>query len=118
MAKKKNYKPDVVVTEEVITEEVIPENFMNEPEEAVADEVREEVPVETKPIYTVKQAATVIALTLNVRKRPSAESEVVKVIRFKDDVEVLDESTSNGWYPVLLPDGTKGYCMSKFIKLI
>ena len=118
MSKKRGYRADVTTVDETIPteviEEVIPKNFMNEPEEAAA----EEVSVETKPIYTVKHAATVIAHTLNVRKRPSADSEIVKVIRFKDYVEVLDESTANGWYPVLLADGTKGYCMSKFIKLI
>lgn len=113
MSKKKGYRADVVTVDEAIPEEVKEEVI-----EAVEEVVEEEVVEPAKPIYTVSGAGTVIPFVLNVRKRPSADAEVVKVIRRHDVVEILDESTANGWLPVLLSDGTKSYCKAEFIKVI
>lgn len=111
MSKKKGYRAETVVVDEAIPVEVT---------EEVLEVVNEEPAVEeSKPImYTVSCAGTVIPWTLNVRERPSVDSDVVKVLRFKDEVEILDENTAKDWLPVLLTDGTKGYCMSKFIREI
>ena len=103
-------------------DEAIPEEIKEEVVEAVEEPVLmgsiavEEETEPKKPIYTIKQAGTVIAFRLNVREKPSVDSDIIRVMNFKDEVEILDESTTNGWVPVLLADGTKGYCMSKFIK--
>lgn len=111
MAKKKSYRAETMVVDEAIPEEA---------KEEIVEVLTEEPAVEeSKPkMYTVSCAGEVIPWTLNVRKRPSADSEILKVLRFKDEVEILDENTADGWLPVLLTDGTKGYCMSKFIREI
>ncbi len=114
MAKKRSYKPEVEVTNEVISEEVT-----EEVTEEIIEVVEEEVEVEPKkPIYTVKSAATVVSFRLNVRENPTVDSDVVKILIFKDEVEILDEPTTDGWVSVLCSDGTKGYCLSKFVKTI
>lgn len=116
MSKKRGYRADVTIVDEVIPEEV-KEEVVEEVVLMGPIAVKEEVEP-TKPVYTVKSAATVIAFRLNVRENPALDSNILKVLNFKDDVEILDESTTNGWVSVLCSDGTKGYCMSKFIKTI
>lgn len=111
MAKSRGNRANIKPVDEVIPEEV--------KEEVLEAVVTEPITVEEetkKPIYTIKQAGEVIAFRLNIRERPSEDSNIVKVICLKDELEILDESTANGWVPVLLNDGTKGYCMSEFIK--
>ena len=72
---------------------------------------------ENKPaVYTVVKAGTVTnTFKLNIRKEPSLDAEILQVLTKGDDVEILDESTINGWLPVLLSDGTKGYTMVEYI---
>ena len=52
---------------------------------------------------------------LNIRERCSSDSEVLKVVRQNEEVSILNGISEIGWIPVLLSDGTKGYCMEKFI---
>jgi len=115
MAKNKGHRRDIPVLDEAI-----PEEIKEEVVEVIAEPVIEAVtdPEFKFPAHTIKQAGTVIPTTLNIRKRPSMEAEILKVVWKNEDVEILDESTTNGWLPVLLADGTKGYCMQKFIKVI
>lgn len=110
MSKKKIYEEYIKpVVEEipVATEEMKVESEVLE----------EEKTEENKPaVYTVSKAGTVAnCFRLNIRKRPSLEAEIVAVLSKDDDVEILDESTCNGWLPVLLSDGTKGYTMVQYI---
>lgn len=108
MSKKRGYRSDVGVIDEVIPEEVKEEVL-----EAVEESEAEPVIVTTEP-----QVGKVTAFTLNVRENPSVESRVIKVIGRNDEVKVFDGKETDGWYPVLLNDETKGYCMSKFIEII
>lgn len=120
MSKKKSYRAETMVVDEAIPEEVkeeVVEVLTKEPVLMGPIVVEEEVEPK-KPVYTIKQVGEVIPWTLNVRERPSVDSEILKVLRFKDEVEILDENTAKDWLPVLLTDGTKGYCMSKFIREI
>lgn len=119
MSKKKSYRAETVVVDEAIPEEVKEEDIETVEEPVLMGPIVVEEEVEPKkPVYTIKQVGEVIPWTLNVRERPSVDSDVVKVLRFKDEVEILDENTAKDWLPVLLTDGTKGYCMSKFIREI
>lgn len=92
------------------------ENYVEPIEEVVEEVVEELEPEFTFPTYTTNQVGTVIPHMLKVRKSCSTESDVLTLLRKDDEVEILYENTCNGWLPVLLEDGTKGYCMSKFIK--
>ena len=91
------------------------EDFMNEPVEEVV--IEEEKAEETKPaVYTITKAGTVTNThRLNIRKEPSLDAEIVKVISKGTDVEIVDEPTADGWISVVLSDGTKGYTMKDYI---
>ena len=115
MSKKRGYRTDIGVIDEVIPEEVKQE--IVEDVEKAFDEVEITVNEEDFDEYTYKPAK-VTAFTLNVRENPSVEAAVVRVIGQKDDLAVCKENDE--WYRVILADGTgtKGYCMSKFIEVI
>lgn len=109
MAKNRGYRHEVLVLDEAIPEE-IKEEVVEVIEEAAPEVVEE--PVE-KPVRIVI-GKLVDCYRLNIRKEPNADSEVVKVIKNSDVVEVnVNATTPDGWYKT-----TDGYCMSKFIKLI
>ena len=95
--------------------EPIFEGFMNEPVDEVV--IEEEKTEEIKPaIYTVNKAGTVTnCFRLNIRKEPRSDAEILKVISKGTDVEIVDESTPDGWISVILSDGTKGYTMTEYI---
>ena len=104
MSKKRGYRSDIGVIDEVIPEEV---------KEEVLEAVEEPVVVVTE-----LRTGIVSAFTLNVRENPSADAKVIRVVGRGDEVKVYDGEETKGWYPVLLSDETKGYCMSKFIELV
>lgn len=115
MSKQRGYRANTMIIDEAIPETVIPEDFMNVPVEE--DVIEEEKTEEIKPaIYTVNKAGTVTnCFRLNIRKEPSVDAEILKVISKGDDVEIDDESTPDGWIAVILSDGTKGYTMTEYI---
>lgn len=53
---------------------------------------------------------------LNVRSGPSSNHSVVSRVRSGDTLTV--QGTSDGWYYVLLPDGSYGWVMAKFTRLL
>ena len=105
--KHREYTPPVVEEIPVATEEMLVESV-------VLPYIEQE---ENKPaVYTVIKAGTVTnTFKLNIRKEPSLDAEILRVLTKGDDVEILDEPTINGWLPVLLSDGTKGYTMVEYI---
>lgn len=121
MSKNKKHKEFVMPVEEAFAEGVISEEAASAAKDIFDDPVIlgpiEVIEEENKPaVYTVSKAGTVAnCFRLNIRKRPSLEAEIVAVLSKDDDVEILDESTANGWLPVLLSDGTKGYTMVQYI---
>lgn len=113
MGKKKNNKQPTLPIDIDELHEV--ENYV-EPNVEEAEEVVEEPEInlpEEEP--TVIRTGKVNTFVLNVRKRCTTDSEVLKVLRKNDEVEILHGISEIGWIPVLLPDGIKGYCMKKFI---
>lgn len=118
MGKKKNNKQPILPTNIDELHEV--ENYV---EPVVEEEVVEESEPEflTKKFNLPEEEPTVIrtgkvnTFVLNIRERCSTDSEVLKVLRQNDEVEILHGVSEIGWIPVLLSDGTKGYCMKKFI---
>lgn len=115
MSKKRGYRSELELIDEVIPEEV-KEEVIEEVEKAF-EEVEITVNEEAFDEYTYVPAK-VTAFTLNVRENPSAEATVIRVIGQKDNLAVCKENDE--WYHVILADGTgtKGYCMSKFIEVI
>lgn len=52
---------------------------------------------------------------LNVRKKPSINSDVVCVIDDGTKVFVIKSDSTNEWFEVVAANGEKGYCMKKYI---
>ena len=117
MSKNKKNKEFVMPVEEAFAEGIVSEEAV----EAAKDIFDEPVVITeqegNKPaVYTIAKAGTVTNChRLNIRKEPSLEAEILRVLLKGDDVEILDEPVVNGWLPVLLSDGTKGYTMIEYI---
>lgn len=52
---------------------------------------------------------------LNIRKAPSATSQVLCVVNVNDKVYVDLDNSTNAWYSVCTNDGIVGYCMKNYI---
>ena len=52
---------------------------------------------------------------LNVRKKPSINSDVVCVIDDGTEVLTIKSDSTNEWLEVVAANGGKGYCMKKYI---
>ena len=51
---------------------------------------------------------------INLRSEPSTESEVLKVMKEGEEIEILDEEHLD-FYAVCTADGFLGYCMKAFV---
>ena len=56
-------------------------------------------------------------IRLNVRTSPTMSSSVLCVISKGDMVKVDKNNLKNPWSFITLPDGKRGYVMSKYIRL-
>lgn len=54
---------------------------------------------------------------LNVRANPSLSSDIIKVLKFGESVEVDLSFKNDAFYSVKTNDGKKGYCMQNYIKV-
>ena len=72
------------------------------------------VGAEESAVKEVKETLTgmVNVKLLNVRKEPSKESDVVKLLNFNDKIDILDDE-SKDFYKT-----TDGYVMKQFIDII
>lgn len=52
---------------------------------------------------------------LNVREKPTKDSEVKCVLNEGTEVIIDIENSTNTWYYVTTPSGIEGYCMTQFI---
>lgn len=72
--------------------------------------------VEIKDSEPIVVKGSVNVEALNVRKKPSMDSEVLTIIRMSD-VLVVDE-VLDMFYKVTLSNGSKGYVVKQYIDLI
>lgn len=93
MARKAKIEPVIEETVEVVTEET-----------PVVEEKKE-----------VKNGYVSGCTSLNVRKEPSLDSDIVVVLPV--DASVVIEGTKKDFYSVSLSDGNVGYCLKKFIEV-
>ena len=75
---------------------------------------KEEIAGSEEAVKEVKETLTgmVNVKLLNVRKEPSKESAVVKLLNFHDKIDILDDE-SKDFYKT-----TDGYVMKQFIEII
>lgn len=86
--------------------------------------------VDTEPVATVEapevavepEVKTVYGFVdncdkLNIRKKPTKNSEAICVINAKAEVEIDETNSTNDWYSVRTAAGIEGFCMKNFITL-
>ena len=79
-----------------------------------AAEISVEEPMET--IAPSFETGVVICHSLNVRKEPSTDSEILRIISKDTEVTIL-EDVNETWYKVRIPEIKTGFCMKEFIKV-
>lgn len=52
---------------------------------------------------------------LNVRSKPSTDSDVVTVLNAGDEISIDVDLSTDEWLKIRTADGVKGYCMKKFV---
>lgn len=63
-------------------------------------------------------SAYVTSETLNVRKKPSTSSKIVKALKKKTSFTILSpRKTNKNWYKIRLKSGKKGYIHKQYIKI-
>lgn len=78
--------------------------------------------VETTVEETMKMRApsletgVVTCHSLNVRKEPSTDSEILRIIHKDMEVKILKDANET-WYKVCIPEIKTGFCMKEFIKI-
>ena len=125
MSKNKKNKEFVMPVEEAFAEGIISEEAVTAAEDIFAEpvilgpiEVIEEQTEENKPAVILTEARPGVVTNchrLNIRKEPSLNAEILRAISKGDVVGILDGQEANGWLPVILSDGTKGYTMKDYI---
>lgn len=87
---------------------------VNEFEEELANEIFvEEKNKEPKKVIGI----VTDCLTLNVRKEPSLNSDIIDEFKALSDVEIISENSLNDFYTVKSEKGLTGYCMKKYIQI-
>lgn len=113
----KEVEKEQVVAEETVEEQVV-EAVEENTEEAVetpVEETTEEVVEEASDDEILDIGVVTDCLKLNVRKQPSKDAEVLKIIDALTEVVILKEV--NDFYEVALKTGESGYCMKKYIAI-
>ena len=64
-----------------------------------------------------KKKGKVICQSLNMRKGPTIDSEILKILSKGTEVKILDD-TDDIWYKVCVGGIGTGFCMREFIKLV
>lgn len=59
--------------------------------------------------------ASVTCMCLNVRRRPTMDSEVILIISKNTKVKILSDKTESMYYKILV-NGIQGYCMKSFVE--
>lgn len=81
------------------------------------DEVVETTVEETMEMRTSSlETGVVTCHSLNVRKEPSTDSEILRIIPKDMEVKIL-EDVNETWYKVRIPEIKTGFCMKEFIKV-
>ena len=63
-----------------------------------------------------KKKGKVICQSLNMRKGPTIDSEILRILTKGTEVKILDD-TDDTWYKVCVGGVGTGFCMREFIKL-
>lgn len=81
-----------------------------------AEETKVEVE-NNQPVKPKKIGVVADCITLNVRKEPDINSEVICSIPCLTEVVIDDSESTKDFYKVCTPAGIEGFCMVKFVKV-
>lgn len=86
-----------------------------------ANEQANKVSIEKSTTETIKtevlsKKGNVICHSLNMRKGPTIDSEILRILTKGTEVKILDD-TDDTWYKVCVGGVGTGFCMREFIKL-
>lgn len=56
-------------------------------------------------------------IRLNVREKPSIDSEILTALEAGSEVRLLKDEIENGFYKICTASGLEGYCMCEYIVL-
>lgn len=87
---------------------------VNPVDDAIPVEVKEEVVAAVKETPVTK-TGIVTASLLRVRVAPNSDADVIDNIRKDSEVSIDMKTSTEDWYAVKLENGTKGFCMERFI---
>lgn len=76
-------------------------------------EETEEVVIKKEP----KTGKVIGCGKLNVREKPTTESDAISTIKCGTEVEVDEDGSTYDFYKVCLVSGVEGFCMKKFIAI-
>lgn len=107
MAGKKNYNK-ISTEAKTLNEEVS--------EDIVRTETEEEAPEPAAEPVLAEAAIVCNCNKLNVRKKADIESKSIKILDEGDEVGIIGRKDKT-FYEVVTADGTKGFCMKKYIKI-
>lgn len=110
---RKNYSKISEKKEEVpeVVEEV--KEIVETPVEEIKEEMVE-IPVEEVNLVDGKVNG---CEALNIRKKPTINSDVADVIKKDSKVTVYLKDSTEDFYKIMTSKGVEGYCMKKFIKI-
>lgn len=115
MSKRNNYTNYGKMSAPV--DETVPVEVKEEVAEAVAEESAVEPVVEEKAEVESLIGMVSGCKLLNIRKKPTVESEAVAVVSV-DTLLMIDPSKSKKeWYKVYTEAGVEGFCMKKFVTI-
>ena len=100
---KKGYKRDLSSIDEPV----------NNVDEMAAEETLFD---ENETASELNKIGSVICKNLNVRKEPTKDSMILKIISQDTVVEILDDSNKI-WYKIRIGEIGSGFCMKEFIKV-
>lgn len=106
MSKKRENRQENLYVDETVNN--------NESMESI-EEIEQSISM-TDTFDSLNKKGFIICKKLNMRKRPSKEAEVLKILEGETEVEILDD-TDNGWYKVCVGENERGFCMKEFIRI-
>jgi len=67
--------------------------------------------------YDEAIGVVVNCMKLNIREKPSKESDVVAVAAALDELKIDYDTSTEGWFAVCTAAGMEGFCMKKFVAI-
>ena len=82
------------------------------------DEIEEDDALDLNEEEAFKDGVVSNCSNLNIRKKPDKNADILKVVPEGEEVVIDMDDNTDIFYNVILKDGTEGFAMKEFIKLV